>query len=681
MPLLDVQNVAKRYGSVVALKSAELVVEPGEIHALLGANGAGKSTLVKILTGVIRHDSGTIAINGEQVRVGSPERAAKVGLAPVFQDPALLPDLTVAQNLKLTRTPIKAVREWLERMELTVDLTEMTSDLPLPTLRMLDLARALARDPQLLMLDEITAALPSDLAEKVFAVMREWRGRGRSVLFITHRLAEVTALCDRASVLRDGRTVGTLVPKPGEEEKIVELMLGESRSKLAQAIDAAVGESDTPAVEVAATAGETQLEVRNLVVGDDPNGISFTLRAGEILGVAALEGQGQDLLFDYLAGERRPSGGGEMLVGGQSFSPHHPYEAIRKGVVLVPADRVLALLPQRPIRENIAAPLFNRISRWGPINRGDESRRVQNAIERLSIDARAQRQARRLSGGNQQKLTIARWLAAGFTTMLCFDPTRGIDVGSQAADLRAPAGALRGGRRGPALHVGAARIQLVCDRTIVVSHGAVTAGCPVRGRQAALLKAAHGLTRRRRRHEHGRQQQPRQGPRTGLGPLLRATAGRSVSTSSPAARDRGMCGARAGRSSRRSTYKTMSPRRAAAGLRGDGPARDRHLGGIDLSLGVIVEIVNVSAASLIETELRHVDPHRLQPDRVRRPPRDDQRRADRVTSVPDIVVTPARCPSSGRNDLLIMRHQRQRAVRVPGATTACFFSRRSRGGR
>jgi ribose transport system ATP-binding protein len=494
MPLLEVRNVAKRYGPVVALKSADLVVEPGEVHALLGANGAGKSTLVKILTGVIRHDAGTIQVNGKDVRIGSPEGARRVGFAPVFQDPALLPDLTVAQNMRLTRTPIAGVREWLERMELTVDLTEMTSDLPLPTLRMLDLARALARDPQLLMLDEITAALPSDLAEKVFTVMREWRDRGRSVLFISHRLAEVSALCDRASVLRDGRTVGTLVPKPGEEEKIVELMLGESRSKLAQEIETAVVEaSEAPAVEVGGKSGETTLEVHNLVVGDDPDGVSFELRAGEILGVAALEGQGQDAMFDYLAGERRPPSG-EMIVGGKPFHPRHPYEAIRAGVVLVPADRVLALLPQRPIRENIATPLYNRFARWGPINRADENRRVSNAIERLSIDTRAQRQARRLSGGNQQKLTLARWLAAGFTTMLCFDPTRGIDVGTKRqiyALLRELAEA------GAAVLLFTSElpeIQLVCDRTIVVYRGAVTAEMPAsEADEPALLKAAHGL--------------------------------------------------------------------------------------------------------------------------------------------------------------------------------------------
>jgi len=493
MSLLEVRNVAKRYGPVVALKSADLVVEPGEVHALLGANGAGKSTLVKILTGVIRHDAGTVSVNGEPVRIGSPAGARRVGFAPVFQDPALLPDLTVAQNLRLTRTDVARTREWLERMELTVDLTEMTSELALPTLRMLDLARALARDPQLLMLDEITAALPSDLAEKVFKVMREWRERGRSVLFITHRLAEVTANCDRASVLRDGRTVGTLVPRAGEEEKIVELMLGESRTKIAASIEAEAREAEGAAVEVATTAGETQLEVRDLVVGDDPDGISFELRAGEILGVAALEGQGQDRLFDYLAGERKPPSG-EMLVAGKPFTPSHPYEAIRAGVVLVPADRMLALLPQRPIRENIVAPLYNRISRWGPINRGDERRRVQNAIERLSIDTRAQRQARRLSGGNQQKLTLARWLAAGFTTMLCFDPTRGIDVGTKRqiyALLRELAEA------GAAVLLFTSElpeIELVCDRTIVVYRGKVTAEMPAsEADEPALLRAAHGL--------------------------------------------------------------------------------------------------------------------------------------------------------------------------------------------
>ena len=200
--LLEARDLSKRYGAVVALRSATLVVEPGEIHALLGANGAGKSTLVKMLTGVTRPDSGTIVVQGAPVRIASPLRAQRHGLAVVFQDPALAPDMTVRQNLRLTGTNIREVRRWLGEMDFNVDLSASVQDVPLPALRLLDLARALSRDPRLLMLDEITAALPSDLAERVFAIMKQWREQGRSVLFITHRLAEVTALCDRATPAR-----------------------------------------------------------------------------------------------------------------------------------------------------------------------------------------------------------------------------------------------------------------------------------------------------------------------------------------------------------------------------------------------------------------------------------------------------------------------------------------------
>ncbi len=486
MSLLEVRNVAKRYGPVVALESADLTVEPGEVHALLGANGAGKSTLVKVLTGVVRPDAGTIVVDGRPVTIPSPVGARRAGFAPVFQDPALLPDLTVAQNLRLTRTGIRDVREWLGRIDLKVDLSEMVSELPLHTVRMLDLARALALDPRLLLLDEITAALPSDLAERVFGVMRQWRERGRSVLFISHRLAEVAAVCDRATVLRDGRAVGTLVPRAGEEEKIVELMLGERREAIEREVREAAPAAPAPS--------ERRLEVRGLVVGDDPAGVSLTVRAGEILGVAALEGQGQDELFEYLAGQRRPSQG-EIVVDGKPLNALSPFDAIRAGMVLVPADRVLALLPQRPVRENIAAPLFNRIARWGPINARAERRRVQGAIDRLSIDVRAQRQARRLSGGNQQKLTIARWLAAGFTTMLCFDPTRGIDVGTKRQIYALLRELAEGGAAILLFTSELPEIQLVCDRTVVLYRGGVTAELPAADAdEPALLKAAHGLT-------------------------------------------------------------------------------------------------------------------------------------------------------------------------------------------
>ncbi len=355
---------------------------------------------------------------------------------------------------------------------------------------MLDLARALARDPQLLILDEITAALPSDLAERVFAVMAAQKERGRSSLFITHRLREVIAHCDNATVLRDGRDVGTLVPKEGGEVKIVEFMLGPEVARAAQAAGTHPRESIRIADDV-----PTALEVRDLAVDETLSGVSFELRPGEILGVAALEAQGQDALFEVLSGQRRPTGG-EVLVKGKPLRARHPYDAIRAGVVLVPADRLQALLPQRSIGENIAAPRFNNPRRWGPVGIPAERRRIASAIDDLSIDTRAQRQVRRLSGGNQQKVTIARWLANGFETLLCFDPTRGIDVGTKRQIyelLRRLAG------EGAAVLLFTselAEIPLVCDRAICLYGGRVTAELDgPTADEATLLKAMHGLER------------------------------------------------------------------------------------------------------------------------------------------------------------------------------------------
>jgi ribose transport system ATP-binding protein len=491
MSLLTAREVSKRYGPVVALRSATLVVEPGEVHALLGANGAGKSTLVKVLTGVIRSDGGTILVNGEASSVSSPAQAARIGLAPVFQDPALVPDLTIEQNLRLTRTSVAEVRRHLLALDLDLDFGEQALDVPLPLLRMIDLARALARDPQLLILDEITAALPADLAERVFDVMRRQKESGRSALFITHRLREVIAHCDRATVLRDGGDVGTLVPREGGEEKIVEYMLGE---EVARAAGSAGATPPRERIELA-EGGPVALEVRGLQVGETLADVSFALHPGEILGIAALEAQGQDALFDVLAGQQRPTAG-EVLVRGEQLRARHPYDAIKAGVVLVPADRLQALLPQRSIAENIAAPRFNNLRRWGPVGIREERRRVRGAIDALSIDTRAQRQVRRLSGGNQQKVTIARWLANGFQTLLCFDPTRGIDVGTKRQIYTLLRQLASDGAAVLLFTSELAEIPLVCDRVVCLYGGRVTAQLDAAGAdEATLLRAMHGLER------------------------------------------------------------------------------------------------------------------------------------------------------------------------------------------
>lgn len=482
-PLLATAGMAKSYGPVVALRSVDLTVRRGETHALLGANGAGKSTLVKILAGVQPADAGQITVDGRPMRFHSPADALRAGIATVFQDPALIPDLTVEQNLRLSDVDRTKFHHWLERFDLGhLDLAALVRELPLEALRLVDLARAVARDPHVLLLDEITAALTADQAERVFTLFAEWKQQGRSAVLITHRLAEVMRVCDRATILRDGTDVAVLETAGADEHRLVQAMLGESGRPVSQS-----RANDAPR-----EFGDVALEARDLTSRNVVQGVSLAVRRGEILGIVALEGQGQDRLFELLSGERQPSSG-EILVGGRPRRFRSPYDAVREGVVLVPGDRLLALLPNQSVRHNLAAPLFNRIRRWWRTP-GDERPRVQNAIERLSIDTRAAAQARRLSGGNQQKVVVGRWLVAGFRTLLCFDPTRGIDIKTKH-EIYALLRELAANGAAILLYTSElAEIPLVCDRVIVLHGGRVVdEQDAATATESSLLTAAHGL--------------------------------------------------------------------------------------------------------------------------------------------------------------------------------------------
>jgi len=458
------------------------------VHALLGANGAGKSTLVKILTGALRADRGSIVVHGEPQTVLSPAKARKAGIASVYQEPSVIPDLDILANLALTSTPLEPFWRWLSELGAGhLDLRAFARDVPLPELRIVDLARALSVEPDLLLLDEMTAALPADLTERVMEVVRRQRAVGRSVIFISHRLIEIQAVCDRATVLRDGETVGVVDVVEGSEETMVGLMLGPVAEEV----------TGTPVLRApAATPGEVRLAVRNLTAGHKLRDVSLELRAGEVLGIVALEGQGQDELFAVLSGAEHPSGG-ELLVNDEPKHFGDPSDAIESGVVYVPANRVEALLMQRSVRDNIALPSVARPRNWGPIDMAAERSRVQAAIQRLQIDTRAQAEVRRLSGGNQQKVTIARWIASGAAhTLLCFDPTRGIDIRTKTqiyALLRELAAA------GTAVLLYTSElqeIQLVCDRAIVIFGGRVVeefASANVDVDETTLLRAAYGL--------------------------------------------------------------------------------------------------------------------------------------------------------------------------------------------
>jgi ribose transport system ATP-binding protein len=306
-----------------------------------------------------------------------------------------------------------------------------------------------------------------------------------SVIFISHRLAEVGALCDRATVLRDGVTVGVTATR-GAEETIVNLMLGPDVAKSAAALipreAAPVERARTPA-----------LEIKGLAHGHALRGVSFRVERGEVLGVAALEGQGQEELFHCIAGVRRPHAG-EVRADGRLLKLRHPADAIRAGLVLVPANRLVSLLPQRSVQENVALAAFGRLRSWGPIPIAEERRRVEGAVAKLQIDTRAAAEVRRLSGGNMQKMVIARWIAAGFKTLLCFDPTRGIDIGTKRQIYALLREVASGGASVLLFTSELPEIRLACDRAIVLFGGKISGEMAAADAdESRLLRAAHGL--------------------------------------------------------------------------------------------------------------------------------------------------------------------------------------------
>ncbi len=486
--VLDATDVSKAFGAVVALKSASLAVRPGEVHALLGANGAGKSTFVKILTGAVRPDSGRILVRGRERRAHSPGEARHLGLVSVYQEPSLVPDLDIGSNLRLTDTPVDSFRHWLDALgEGQLDLGTVARTVPLAALRIIDLARALAIEPDVLLLDEITAALPADLTERVLEVIGRSRGGDRSVIFISHRMIEIASVCDRVTVLREGETVGVVDVAAGSEERIVELMLGDVEALAQRTRD----EGRTAGAR--ASGVPPRLAGRGLGFGSKLDDVSFGVYPGEVLGVVALEGQGQDELFDILSGSARQTRG-EILIDGSAVAFGHPADAIRAGVVYIPADRAEALLMQRSVRENIALPGFTRLATWGLVDHGRETSQVRRAVDTLQIDARAGAELLRLSGGNQQKVTIARWVTGGVHTMLCFDPTRGIDIRTKnqiyplLRDLAEAGAAI-------VLYTSELKeVQLVCDRAIVIFGGRVVAEIgAAEADEATLLRAAYNL--------------------------------------------------------------------------------------------------------------------------------------------------------------------------------------------
>lgn len=433
---IELNAIVKRYGPTVALNEASLAVPAGQVHALLGENGAGKSTTVKTLSGLVTPDSGDIRVFGEKVRLRSPRDAHRHGIQTAFQELTLVPDLTVTQNLLLPYTPAnalgllrsgvarrQAIAE-LERLDLgDIDPRAEVRDLDLPTRQKLEIAKAVIRKPRILLLDEPTSALSGRNVDWLEGLVQKLRDDGVTMIFITHRMQEVRSFCQALSVYRDGKCVGTGAVADYSDGDIVELMLG--RAMVA---------SYPPKIAAPAANAPSLLSARGLTIGDKLRDLDLDIRRGEVVGVAALQGMGQAALYRGLFG-LEPASKGTLAIEGREVEFASPRDAIRSGIGIsyLPEDRKTEglLLPMNGV-ENVSLPLLYRFARFGWLNKRRESQAVRSVLDQVNVDPRAlYTRCSAFSGGNQQKIVLAKWLLTQSQLMLMFDPTRGIDVGTK----------------------------------------------------------------------------------------------------------------------------------------------------------------------------------------------------------------------------------------------------------
>ena len=509
-PALKVENVSKRFGATQALDGVGFTVGDGEVHALLGENGAGKSTLVKVLSGLVVPDAGSISVFGQPVEIAKQgARAAQaLGIRTAFQEISLVPDLSVADNLLLPDAPRRfgfmvdrreanrRVEGILDRLELhDIDLRMDVSDCPLPIRQKLEIARAIAREPRVLLLDEPTSALSSRDVEWFARRIEALRDQGVTIVFITHRMQEVRRFCEGLTIIRNGRQVGNFPVADISDDEVIRLVIGRS---LAATFPP---RCDTPPER----GGVAALSVKNLRVSGHLDDVSLSLWPGEILGVGGLQGMGQHTLFYALFGAQ-PIDGGVIEVRGVPARLSSPRDAIKAGVgiSLVPEDRKAeGLALKLNGLENVSLPVISRYSRLGWIDLVRERRDADSLLDRMQVHPRAlYRPCSSFSGGNQQKIAIAKWLITESRILLLFDPTRGVDVGTKHEIYLLMREFADAG--GSILLYSTDVLEMVklCDRVAVMYAGNVRATFANREiTEEAIMEAALGGAARRSREE------------------------------------------------------------------------------------------------------------------------------------------------------------------------------------
>jgi rhamnose transport system ATP-binding protein len=473
-PLLVLDRAAKRFGAVHALADGSVTLYPGEAHALLGENGAGKSTLVKILAGVHRPDSGTLLIEGRPVVFSGPADSRAAGVSIIYQEPTLFPDLTVAENIFMGRQPRRAGRridrgamnraaaEVFARLGVRLDPQRQARGLSVADQQIVEIAKALSLDAKVLVMDEPTAALTAVEVERLFDVMRTLREQGAAVLFISHRLEEVFASCQRVTVMRDGRFVSTAPIGEVTVDSVIRSMVGRD-------LDALFPKTRT-------APGEVVLEVEHLTREGVFEDIGFRVRGGEIVALAGLVGAGRSEVARAVFGiDRRDAG--TVRVRGRQLPNGVPAAAMAAGVALVPEDRrQQGLVMDMAIDRNIALASLPRLRRLGLIRRGAERELASDWAGRLQLKfGRMGDPVATLSGGNQQKAVLGKWLARGPSLLIIDEPTRGIDVGTKAEVHRILDGLVAEGMAVLMISSELPEVLGMADRVLVLHEGRITA--------------------------------------------------------------------------------------------------------------------------------------------------------------------------------------------------------------
>lgn len=477
MSYLEMKGITKRFMGVTALDQVSFSADKGEVHALAGENGAGKSTLMKILSGAYQPDEGEIFLNGKRLNINNPAAGRREGIMVIYQELSLVPHLSIAENVFLGNMPVKNGRlDWkkmnqetkkaLDEIGFNLDPKALVSSLSIVQQQGVEIAKILVEDAKVVVMDEPTAILPPKEVGTLFRIIRMLQDRGVTILYISHRLEEIFQMAQHVTILKDGTTVGTVVPKDIDQPKLVSMMIGrETDDKIYW----------NPQEEARLQEAEIVLEAKNLCFGNELNGVSLALRKGEILGIAGLVGSGKSEIVGGIFGEI-PLDKGEITVRGTHFKPS-PSRSLKNSIGYLTADRKSkGLVLGMTIQENVTLTALHMTGKGILLNSNKERQATQEMIDALRIKCYGGEQpAGTLSGGNQQKVVMGKWILPNCQILLFDEPTRGIDVGARAEIYELMDHFTNEGGSVVVVSSDTQELLKICDRILVVSNGEFTA--------------------------------------------------------------------------------------------------------------------------------------------------------------------------------------------------------------